>query len=154
MKPNRNGVRRRRAAVLAEAVAAMAVFIPVIVLIVMGTVEASIGYVISAQLTRAANLAARGLAGEYSTNPGIASNTAQQKAVFSNVRIPGYVMDNSQFEVPAGGWKTVGVPPTVTVNCTYIPGVGNPPLRAFPSFDPLNLGTAFRIKVQATYRLY
>lgn len=147
------GLRESRGAALAEAVATIAIFVPIIVLIVLVTIQSSIACVISAKMAHGAHLAARALAAQYGTTQSISVDSVQQQKILTNVRIPSYVADNSQFELSSTSWQTTAVPPTVTVSCSYIPGVGTPPLPAFPTFDPLGLGRLFKIKSSATCRL-
>jgi Flp pilus assembly protein TadG len=132
----------------------MAIFVPIIVLIVLVVVQASIACVISSKMTQGAHLAARALATQYGNNPSIAIDKTMQQTILTNVRLQNYVADNSQFELDDNSWRTTATPPTVTVTCNYLPGVGNPPLAPFPSFDPLGLGKSFKISAAATCRLH
>ncbi len=141
-------------AAVADTVATMVIFVPLIVLIVLVTIQASIACVISGKMTQGAHLAARALATQYGTTPSIAVDSNMQQAVLTNVRIQNYVADNGQFELNNTSWQTTATPPTVTITCNYIPGVGNPPLAPFPTFDPLGLGKSFKIKATATCRLH
>lgn len=149
----RCGWRTCKGAAVAEAVATIAIFVPIIVLIVLVTIQSSIACIISTKMSHGAHLAARALAAQYGTTQSIAVDGAQQQTILTNVRIANYVADNSQFELSSSSWQTTAVPPTVTVTCTYVPGVGTPPLSPFPTFDPLGLGGFFRIKSSATCRL-
>lgn len=146
--------RQPSAAAVADTVATMVIFVPLIVLIVLVTIQASIACVISGKMTQGAHLAARALATQYGTTPSIAVDSTMQQSVLTNVRIQNYVADNGQFEFSNTSWQTTATPPTVTVTCNYIPGVGNPPLAPFPTFDPLGLGKSFKIKATATCRLH
>ena len=133
--------RRRRppsAAAVADTVATTVIFVPLIVLIVLVTIQASIACVISGKMTQGAHLAARALATQYGTTPSIAVDGTMQQSVLTNVRIQNYVADNGQFEFNNTSWQTTATPPTVTVSCNYIPGVGNPPLAPFPTFENLS----------------
>lgn len=142
---------RRRGAVMAEAVSALAVMFPLLVLIIFVTLEASYAYVIGRNMNNAAFLASRALGLKYQTYPGIVTDTAEQQAIFSTIRIPNMVSGNAQFTIM--NWNTAASPPTVTVQVTYLPGQGTPALPSFPNPDPLNLGAAFRIGSSATYRM-
>lgn len=148
-----SSIRPKGGAAVTETVATMVIFVPIIVLIVLVVVQASIACVISSKMTQGAHLAARALATQYGTNPSIAADKAMQQSILTNVRLQNYVTDNSQFDVDDSSWQTTTTPPTVTVTCTYLPGVGNPPLAPFPSFDPLGLGRSFKISAAATCRL-
>ncbi|PWT99465.1 MAG: hypothetical protein C5B53_05340 [Candidatus Melainabacteria bacterium] len=144
---------RERGAALVDAAVGFAAIFPFLLVVCLVMVEASYAYIINRNMQQGACLAARGLAFYYQSNPEVVTTPAEQQAIFSSVRIPGYVADNSQFSIPQGGWNTAGTPPTVTVVCTYIPGKGTPPLASFPNPDPLGLGSAYRVSCPATYRL-
>lgn len=144
---------RQRGAMLAEAACSFALIFPLLILVIFVTIEASYAYTIGSNMNQAASLAARALAVYYQTNPEVVTNTSQQQAIFSNIRIPNMVSGNNQFSIPSGGWNLTSSPPTVTVIVQYLPGQGSPPLAPFPNPDPLNLGSAFVISVPATYRL-
>jgi hypothetical protein len=144
---------RKRGAVLVDATAGFVIVFPLLVAVLLIMVEASYAYVINRNMQEGAALAARGLAIFYQTNPEVVTTTSEQQAIFSAIRIPNYLADNSQFSIPAGGWNTAGTPPTVTVVCTYLPGKGSPALAPFPNPDPLGLGALYRVSCKSTYRL-
>jgi len=104
-------------------------------------------------MNQGAMIAARSLAEEYLVNNDIANDSAAQDAIFSEIRLKDMISDNSQFTIPNGGWQTASDPKTVTVVCTYLPGVGNPANPPFPNPDILGLGGNFKISMSATYRI-
>lgn len=146
-------MRKQSGMLLAEAVSIMALFLPLIVLVVFVSIQASQAYVIARNMNQGALLAARGLAEEYRKDPDIVTNKSKQDAIFYQVRIDEMISSNEQFSIPKDGWQTASNPKTVTVVVTYLPGAGNPPNPAFPNPDILGLGNAFRIAMPATYRL-
>ncbi len=143
--------RRSRGSVLCESVVAIALMVPLTVLTILVALEASRAFVISEGMTQAAVLACRAIAYEYKTNKAIVTDSQSQQSIFSNIRIANTVHSNSQFKIT--GWNLTQNPKTVTVQATYIPGDGTPPLPAFPSNDVLNLGSTFRISQTVNYRL-
>jgi uncharacterized membrane protein YgcG len=80
-------------------------------------------------------------------------NQAAQQAIFYNIRIREMLSSNTQFSIPASGWQTATDPKTVTVVVTYIPGIGQPANPPFPNPNVLNMGSAFKIAIPATYKL-
>lgn len=146
-------MRKQSGMLLAEAVSILAIFLPLIILVLFVTMQASQAYVIARNMNQGALLAARELAEEYRMNPDIVTDTTATQAIFSQIRIEKMVSANEQFSIPQNGWQTQTNPKTVTVIVTYISGVGNPPNPSFPSPDFLGLGSAFRISQPATYRI-
>ena len=146
--------RRKKGAVLAEAVLACCIFVPIMVFIVWSVLEVSFAYVIAINMTEASHLAARALADEYLRNPTVAWDGRLQNKILSTVRIPSMVASNRQFTFPDGAWVTKSVPRSVTVACTYIPGEGDPPLPAFPNPDILQLRSKISIMSTATTPLF
>ncbi|MGD9685324.1 MAG: hypothetical protein AB7W16_29495 [Candidatus Obscuribacterales bacterium] len=144
---------RKQSGMLAEAVTALAIFIPLILLVIFLSMQAGYAYVIARNMSQASEMAARALAEEYSSNSKIATDTDAQNAIFFNIRIPGLLSSNEQFSIPENGWQTATEPKTVTVVATYLPGVGSPPNAPFPNPNLLNLDEAFRIRMASTYRL-
>jgi len=146
---------RCRGTGLAETAASLALFLPVLITIAFVVIETSYAYTIAENMNVGAALAARGLAQEYQLDPGVTTNTTEQAAVFSGIRITNMINSNSQFSIPSGssGWNTSATPPTVTVKVKYISGGGSPALPTFPNPDPLGLGATFTISSTATYRL-
>lgn len=141
--------------VLIEATVAFFIFFPLILLVLLVSVEASQAYLINQAMTNGAYMAATGLSDYYQIDPDIATNTVLQQAVFSQIRLPNMINSNSQFSIPSGtsGWNTTSNPPTVTVVVTYLSGQGSPPLPSFPNPDPLNLGSIFKISASSTCSL-
>lgn len=144
---------RRQVGTIAEAVTALALFVPILVVVIYATIQATNAYVIAENMTQGAQTAARALSEEYMLHPSIVTDSAAQQAVFYNIRIPKMISSNSQFSIPANGWQTAVEPKTVTVIVTYIPGAGSPPLPPYPNPNILNLGSTFRIAIPATFRL-
>lgn len=146
--------RRKSGAVLAEAVLACCIFVPVIVVIIWAVLEVSYAYVIGLYMSEAAHLAARALSDEFLRNPKVVSSPVIQQKVFSRIRIPMMVTSNEQFSLEEGAWVTKSLPRSVTVHCTYLPGVGDPPLPLFPNPDILNLRKKISIGASSTTPLF
>lgn len=144
---------RGQVGTIAEAVTALALFVPVFVVVVYVTIQATNAYVIAENMTQGAQTAARALSEEYRMHPNIVTDTNAQQAIFYNIRIPKMISSNSQFSIPNNGWQTAVEPKTVTVIVTYIPGAGSPPLPPYPNPNLLNMSSAFRIAIPATYKL-
>jgi Flp pilus assembly protein TadG len=126
----------------------LALLLPIIVTCTFVIIEASQGFAIARDLQIGAELAARALATEGSSQGQV---LATQQTIFSNIVIPNRIVDSSQFS-PAPYFNHSASPPTVTVYVQYkSTGTKKPP--TFPNPDPLNLGSTFVIKAQATYRL-
>ena len=145
MKTNFSRNRSSRGLTLVECTSAMALFIPVTVLLTFVTIEATKAYEISRDLQLAAGLAARALAHSGST-----TTAQQQDTILSNVRISNTVVDPSQFYKVQ--WNKSNDPPTVTV-CVQSKSTGSRQPQTFPNPDPLNLGSQFNMTSSATYRL-
>lgn len=138
--------RRSSGGVLAEAVAVTAFMLPILVFLSLVIVQATSAYIIDRDLQVAAGLAARALAEQGVPKDG---QQVTQDIIFSNIKIPGRVVDPSQF-TPAPVYDFSANPPTVTVFVQY-KSTGVQPVSPIP--DPLNLGKLFIVKAQATYRL-
>ena len=149
-----SGRRRSKGAVLVEAVLAIAIFVPIMVVIVWAVLEVSFAYIIATNMNEASHLAARALADEFLRNPSIVHDNKTQARILSTVRIPGMVATNEQFSFPPGAWVVTSVPRSVSVQCTYLPGVGDPPLALFPNPDILNIRSHLNIQSSATTPLY
>ncbi|MBU6451127.1 MAG: hypothetical protein KGS72_05060 [Cyanobacteria bacterium REEB67] len=147
-------LRSKKGAVLAEAVLSSCIFVPVMVFIIWSVLEVSYAYIIAMNMNEASHLAARALAEEYIRNPNIDHDSGAQQRVFSTVRIPMMVASNLQFSFPADGWVTRSLPRSVTVQCTYLPGEGDPPLPLFPNPDILKLRNKLNIQSSATMPLF
>lgn len=135
---------------IAEAAAALCVLLPIAVLIVFVILEASYAYLIKHAMSEAARVGARNLAIAYGTNPAVADSRSLQNAmVFDHIRMPNMVNNSAQFDDPV--FDTTSDPAMVKVNIQYLSArYGLPP---FPQPDPLNLGGAFVISADSTYRL-
>lgn len=131
----------------------LATLTPVLLAATLVVIEASKVYSIGTSMMNGANLAAASLANYYHTNPAVVTDTYAQQQVFNNIRISQMIASNRQFSIPPGGWNLTANPPRVTVVCTYLPGQGTPALPAFPTVDPLKLGSKFTISESATYAL-
>ncbi|MBK9206619.1 MAG: pilus assembly protein [Candidatus Obscuribacter sp.] len=131
--------RRPSGGVLVEAVLSSCFFVPLIVFLIWGVLEVSFAYVIGVNMTEASQLAARALADEFTKNPRVAQSEQLQQQVFERIRIPNMVSCNEQFEIPAGGWVTKTLPRSITVNCTYLPGLATQHCHYFPVLTHLKL---------------
>jgi Flp pilus assembly protein TadG len=82
MKMNRKVARRRKGAVIAETAAAMALFLPLTIMITFVGVEVSYAYLLKSSLSEAAREASRSLAIAYGLDSSIVGNRtiADQKA--------------------------------------------------------------------------
>ena len=137
---------------MVEWVAGAVLFIPLLICIIFVVLEISRAYSIKVALDAASKRAARQLAIDYGVDPINNITNAHQQAVFTTVRIPTFVMDNTQFS--AAAYALGPVPPTVSVTVSYpaagIAGV----LPPFPDPDPLNIRSTIQINSIATYPLY
>lgn len=142
--------RKKRAAVIAETAAAMALFLPLTVLITFVGVEVSYAYLLKSSLSEAAREACRSLSIAYGLDSSIAGNRAiaEQKA-FNHIRMHNVINSSAQFADPV--WNTTADPPTVTVKVTYASDQYG--LPHFPNPDPLHLGDNFVVVGTSTYRL-
>lgn len=144
------GVKKRRGLVLAEATAALAVLLPVSVLLLFVISEMAYCYMVKTVLSDASRLAARTMAIQYGITPAIAGGQDAQglrDAVLNQIRIPNIIVNNEQFSVT---FNTDMAVRTVHVDVDYQGGLWVPPL---PMPDPLGLGKDYRIHADATYRL-
>jgi archaellum component FlaG (FlaF/FlaG flagellin family) len=145
--------RRNQSGMLTEAISSLMMFIPLLVVVILVTIQATQAYLIAKNMSRAAQIAARSLAEEYKSNSQIVSDSSAQQAIFNDIRIPQMVSSNQQFYIPPTGWQTTVEPKTVTVVVTYISGVGSPANPAYPNPNILNLSSAFRISADSTFRI-
>jgi len=135
---------------MAEAAAAIALLLPLLILVIFVVLEASYAYLIKNSLAQASREAARDLAVQYGQDPTIAgSRTLQNTQVFDKIRINKIVAASQQFDDPV--FATGNDPPTVTVTVHYLSGQFGLPV--FPNPDPLKLGANFKIDATSTYRL-
>lgn len=146
--------RKKRGGVLVEAVLSSCFFLPIIVFIILGILQVAHAYVIGVNMTEASQLAARALSDEYTRDPGIVRNPDRQQLILNRIRIPGMVASAEQFQIPEGGWHIAPFPRSVTVTCTYVPGLGEPPLPRFPNPDPLGIAKRICIRSSATVPLF
>ncbi|MDZ4834601.1 MAG: hypothetical protein SGJ27_12555 [Candidatus Melainabacteria bacterium] len=145
--------RRNQSGMLTEAVSSLLMFIPLLVVVILVTIQATQAYLIAKNMSRAAQIAARSLAEEYKSNSKLATDSSAQQEIFDNIRIPQMVSSNQQFAIPKNGWQTTVEPKTVTVVVTYISGVGTPVNPPYPNPNILNLSSAFRISADSTFRI-
>ncbi|MGD9682768.1 MAG: hypothetical protein AB7W16_16380 [Candidatus Obscuribacterales bacterium] len=147
----RRAERRQRGAVIAEFAAALMLLFPLMFLICYVAVEAMQLCMIKSVLNHTAAVASRRLAVAYADDPEAA--VSNPDACFSEIRFNNVVVDNRQFDVPAGtaGWDIYSNPPTVTVEVTFQGGLyGLPP---FPNPDPLGLGLNLTVRSSAKANL-
>ena len=142
---------RKRGITLVESVASMTVMIPILTSCAMVISEVTHAYVIKQGLQQSAREAARGLAAVYAESKMVdGSRSLQDQLVYDNVRSSNVVNASAQFDTAV--FNTASSPPTVTVNVRYTSAQNG--LSAFPLFDPLNLGSSFKINAEATYPIY
>ena len=146
----RNGKRASRGQSLPECAAALSLLLPLALVIVFATLEASHAFVIQNSLTEAARQAARGLALAYADDANVgADRSLQESMVFDSIRINKVIADSAQFADPE--FDTSVDPPVVSVSVQYTGGQYG--LPQFPVYDPLNLGAAYQLSSSATWRL-
>ncbi len=164
-------IKRRRkesGITIAEAAGMMALFLPLLMIMLYVMMETCQAYFISNSMDQAARQAARNIAMYYHTNPGIQNNNTQCLTLCCQpvCKAPGtagaMVTDVSQFGGAGGAgtaitWTNMGnmnqqnqtSPPTVTVTCTYISN-GTTQLPPFPIWDVLNLKKVANFKLMGT----
>ncbi|MBX9688086.1 MAG: hypothetical protein K2X27_15370 [Candidatus Obscuribacterales bacterium] len=136
---------------MAESVAAMTVMIPILTSCAMVIAEVTHAYVIKQGLQQCAREAARSMGSMYNeTTMLVGDRTLQDILVYSKVRASNIVNASTQFDTAV--FDMASEPPTVTVNVRYTSGQNG--LALFPLFDPLKLGSNFKISANATYPLY
>lgn len=129
----------------------MTVMIPILASCAMVISEVTHAYLIKQGLQQCAREAARSMGAMYNETPMVVSSrSAQDSLVYNNVRLSNVVNSSVQFDNAT--FDTAANPATVTVNVRYTSGQNG--LAAFPLFDPLNLGSNFKISASATYPLY
>jgi hypothetical protein len=141
---------RERGASIAEFAVVLSLFVPLMLTIVYAVLQASNLYMIKANLDVACRKASRELAILYNTNQAQATAPAGSNTVFTNTRIPNFVVNNGQFDNPQ--FVTNLKPGTVTVTIHY-PTQGGFGLPPFPNPDVLNLGGGFDLNSQQTFSL-
>jgi len=158
-----------RGQVITEGSAAIVLILPLLMLMLFVTIEASKAWYIKQMLEHATRTAAQQLAEEYANEgslnttsgtpsaPAIVTTRATQNSiVFNNIRINNIVNASAQFNnpvwvIPGYGGTIQGTPASVTVTCIYAGGTnGLPP---FPDWDPLKLGNNFKLMGMSTYYL-
>lgn len=132
-----------------ELAASLVWLVPLVVTIALAIMEISQAYYITNLLSAGANEAARALALAYGQNPAVAADAGLQSSVLSNVRINNIINSSSQFAAPI--FNTLQSPATVGVTVSYLSGQFG--LPTFPTFDPLNLGSSFKLQASSTYAL-
>ena len=133
---------------LAEATAAIVLFLPLFMLMIVVTASVSTACLLQNALSASAHRAARSLALACLDNPDVENNRSQQEAlVFDQIRIPGIIVDSRQFEA---SFDNQSQTQSVTVTVSYSPGqyglYSGPNTFALTPL-PLNL------KASATHRL-
>ena len=144
-----------RAAMTAEFAAAIAVFVPVLLIVVFACYEVALAFMIYNALNHAAHSAAIALARAYGGDASYATSTAKQQALFEQIKYANMVVSSQQFRAvfppsPAtASWTSQpGDIPAIVVFCKYTGGQhGLPP---FPNPDPLNLSQRFTLQASAT----
>jgi hypothetical protein len=150
MKLIRNRRRNKKAAVLAESAAAMALFLPLTIFITFVGVEVSHVYLIKSALSEGAREAARSLAIAYGLDSSMKGNRGiENQKAFDHIRMHNIINSSDQFADPV--WNTAADPPTVTCTVRYASDQFG--LPHFPNPDPLHLGDNFLVTGTATYRL-
>jgi Flp pilus assembly protein TadG len=158
MRANATRTRKRtsqRAAVTAEFAAAVAIFVPIILVVVFACYEVAMAFMIYNALNYAAQTAAIALSKAYGGDASYATSTTKQQALFAQIKYANMVVSPLQFSAvfppaPANAsWlSNSGDYPTVIVVCKYTGGqYGLPP---FPNPDPLKLSQRFSLQASAT----
>jgi hypothetical protein len=143
--------RRRSGVSLVEFGAAMALGLPLILIMLYAVLEANYLFTIRTHLDQATREAGRQLMSKYQKDPTPANNTsANSNTVTNTINLPGFVVSSSQFNVVYS--YAPPSPSTVTVTCTYPTG-GAAGLMPFPAPDPLGLGPSFSISATGTFPL-
>jgi Flp pilus assembly protein TadG len=136
---------------LIECVAAIAVMVPIMIGCCMAIQEVSQAYQIKQGLAQAARQAARDMAAAYAQSKQIdGSREVQNSFVYNKVKVPGAVTHPTQFDTAV--FETSVDPKVVSVTVHYKSN-GSTELPAFPTFDPINLGSNFDLNATATYAL-
>lgn len=143
-------LRRSHGNGIAEAGVAMAVLIPLFLVLLHITVEVAKAYLIKSTLTAAANRAVREMSIKYWQDHTIATNRSiQDTLVFDKVRIDSMVVNSQQFS--DANFDLVSDPPVVSVTVTYTGGKYG--LAPYPDPDPLALGSSYLISSTVTHAL-
>lgn len=148
-------VRKRstKGVVTAEFVGALAILLPIVLLVVFSCGEVAAAFMIYNALNFSAQSAAMALAKAYGQDPRYATDSSMQQALLSQITYANMVVSPQQFTVQFPGspstasWLTTSNIPEVVVTCTFKSGqYGLPP---FPNPDPLRLGKNFSLKATA-----
>lgn len=137
--------------IIMEFAAALIIVIPMMLAIVLVTLEVTQAYLLKTSLTQLAEMAARELALQFATDCSVASasRAKQNRLVFDKIRLQGVVNASEQFDKPA--FNIAGECKSVSVTVRYLSGKHN--LIPFPFVDPLNIGSNFQLAGSATYTL-
>lgn len=145
-----NMKRRENGNGIAEAGVAMALLIPLFLVLIHLTVEVAKAYLIKSALTAGANRAVRQMSINYWLDRNIASNRSIQNAmVYDKVRISTMIVDSQQFS--DASFDLSSNPPVVSVTVTYTGGKYG--LAPYPDPDPLALGANYVISATVTHAL-
>src|SRR5581483_11498119 len=90
-------LRKQKGITLVEFAAAASLYLPLLFAIIFVIMETSAAYVIKTNIDAAAKQAGRSLAHAYGMDPTVATDSAKQQAIFTEIRIPAYVANNAQF---------------------------------------------------------
>lgn len=143
--------RKKLGVTLTETVASMSVMVPILLSCGMVVSEVTHAYFIKQGLQQCAREAARSMGAMYNeTSMVIGNKGLQDSLVYNNVRLSNIVGSSAQFDEAT--FDTTATPPTVKVNVRYTSGQNG--LPAFPLFDPLGLGSNYKINAEAVYPLY
>jgi hypothetical protein len=134
---------------LAELAAALVIVLPLLVLALFITIEASQAYLIKNGLNDATRQAARDLAKAYNQDIRISSDRSlQESTVLRKISVPGVLNSPAQFSVE---FREGASPPNVIVTATYEGGkYGLPP---YPTLNLLHLNNPTALACQSVYRL-
>ncbi len=142
-------IRNRRGSAIIEGAAALVMMLPVLMVILFVTIETSIAFLIQTSLAQGAREDARNLAIAYAQHPDIVTNTSEQQACCSNIKIVNIIGSPNQFTAPT--FQTTTQPYTVSATVNYTSGMNGCPI--FPNPDPLHLSSKFKLQASSTYRL-
>jgi Flp pilus assembly protein TadG len=142
-------------AVSVEFAAAIALVLPIVLVVIFGCYEVAIACMIYNALNHSAQQAALALARAYGGDATYATSSEKQRAVLSTINFAHMVVSPQQFSVQfpqspaAASWTgNDGNCPTVSVTCKYTGGRNG--LAPFPNPDPLNLARSLSLEAKAT----
>ncbi len=152
--------RNQKGETLAAASSVLSLFVPLILVVLLCTIECAIAYIIHTNLTGAAQEAAHDLAVLWSmqNQPGQALATEQQQAVYNTISIP-YIINantsggtNPNFNDATFNFTTT--PQTVTVTSKFIPAQGLIKVASISGwFLQFTQASVIQIKSSVTYPL-